>query len=90
MTHAHTIRDLLKATPLTEDFFTGLDPFQLNYIEMCFKKSLDEQIGMMGEVEFHNYQIFMRYKNEYLEDFYPEIKNQVVKKALKPKARKAS
>jgi hypothetical protein len=57
---------------------------------MCFKKSLDEQIGMMGEVEFHNYQIFMRYKNEYLEDFYPEIKNQVVKKVSKAKHRKAS
>ncbi len=74
MMHAKTIRDLLKATPLTEDFFTGLDAFQLNYIEMCFKKSLDEQIGMMGEVEFHNYQLFLRYKNEYLEDFYPELK----------------
>ena len=72
--HAKTIRDLLKATPLTEDFFTDLDAFQLNYIEMCFKKSLDEQIGMIGEVEFHNYQLFLRYKNEYLEDFYPEIK----------------
>ncbi len=74
MMHATTIRDLLKSTPLTEDFFNGLDAFQLNYIEMCFKKSLDEQIGMMGEVEFHNYQIFLRYKNEYLEDFYPELK----------------
>ncbi|MFP5458043.1 MAG: hypothetical protein ACLGG7_04860 [Bacteriovoracia bacterium] len=72
--YAKTIRDLLKATPLTEDFYSGLDAFQLNYIEMCFKKSLDEQIGMMGEVEFHNYQIFLRYKNEYLEEFYPEIK----------------
>jgi len=90
MTHAHTIRDLLKSTQLTEDFFTGLDPFQLNYIEMCFKKSLDEQIGMMGEVEFHNYQIFMRYKNEYIEDFYPEIKNHHPKKSAKTKQRKAS
>jgi hypothetical protein len=82
MMQAKTIRDLLKATPLTEDFFTDLDAFQLNYIEMCFKKSLDEQIGMMGEVEFHNYQIFLRYKNEYLEDFYPEIrKGEVTPKA---------
>ncbi len=89
MSHAHTIRDLLKATPLTEDFFSGLDAFQLNYIEMCFKKSLDEQIGMMGEVEFHNYQLFLRYKNEYLEDFYPEIKAHEKKKA-RSKQRKAS
>ncbi len=72
--YAKTIRDLLKSTQLTEDFFVGLDPFHLNYIEMCFKRSLDEQIGMMGEVEFHNYQLFLRYKNEYGEDFYPEIR----------------
>ena len=89
MSHAHTIRDLLKATPLTEDFFSGLDAFQLNYIEMCFKKSLDDQIGMMGETEFHNYQLFLRYKNEYLEDFYPELKASDKKKS-RPKQRKAS
>ncbi len=69
-----TIRDLLKTTPLTEDFFIDLDAFQLNYIEMCFKKSLDDQIGMMGEVEYHNYQLFLKYKNEFQEDFYPEFK----------------
>jgi hypothetical protein len=72
--HAKTIRDLLKSTAVTEDFFSGLDAFNLNYIDMCFKKALDEQIGMMGEIEFHNYQVFMRYKNEYGEDFYPEIR----------------
>lgn len=76
MYHAKTLRDLLKTVQLTEDFFLDLDPFQLNYIEMCFKKSLDEQIGMMVEVEYHNYQLFLQYKSEYLEDFYPEIKSQ--------------
>lgn len=74
MSYANTIRDVLKSTQLNEEFFNGLDAFQLNYIDMCFKKSLDEQIGMMGEIEYHNYQIFLRYKNEYMEDFYPEIK----------------
>lgn len=74
MSHAATIRDVLKSTQLSEEFFVGLDAFQLNYIDMCFKRSLDEQIGMMSEVEFHNYQIFLRHKNEYAEDFYPEIK----------------
>jgi hypothetical protein len=72
--YARGIKDLLKSTPLTEDFFRDLDPFQLNFIEMCFKRSLDEQIGMMSEVEFTNYQIFLKYKSEYAEDFYPEIK----------------
>lgn len=76
MYHAKTLRDLLKTVQITEDFFLDLDPFQLNYIEMCFKKSLDEQIGMMAEIEYHNYQLFMKYKSEYLEDFYPEIKSQ--------------
>ncbi|MGE3608724.1 MAG: hypothetical protein AB7I27_03975 [Bacteriovoracaceae bacterium] len=74
MYHAKSIKDLLKTVPLTEDFFQGLDAFHLNYIDMCFKKSLDEQIGMMSEVEFSNYQLFLKYKSEYVEDFYPELK----------------
>ncbi len=74
MYHAKSLKDLLKSIPLTEDFFSNLDPFHLNYIDMCFKKSLDEQIGMMSEIEFENYKIFLRYKSEYEEDFYPEIK----------------
>lgn len=74
MLAAKSLKDLLKTVPLTEDFFMGLDPFHLNFIEMCFKKSLDEQIGMMSEIEFNNYQIFLKYKNDYEEDFYPEIK----------------
>lgn len=74
MYHAKSLKDLLKTVPVTEDFFRDLDPFQLNFIDMCFKKSLDEQIGMMSETEFSNYQIFMKYKSEYEEDFYPELK----------------
>jgi hypothetical protein len=75
MIHAKGLKDLLKTVPLTEDFFRDLGPFQLNFIEMCFKRSLDEQIGMMSEVEFGNYKLFLKYKDEYVEDFYPEIKN---------------
>ncbi len=75
MFHAKSLKDLLKTVPLTESFFGDLDPFHLNYIDMCFKMSLDEQIGMMSEVEFANYQVFLKYKSEYEEDFYPEIKN---------------
>ena len=74
MYHAKGIKDLLKTIPLNEEFFSNLGPFQLNFIEMCFKKSLDEQIGMMSEIEFGNYQIFMKYKTEYEEEFYPELK----------------
>jgi hypothetical protein len=74
MYHAKSMKDLLKTIPLNEDFFRDLGPFQLNFIEMCFKRSLDEQIGMMSEIEFGNYQIFLKYKHEYEEDFYPELK----------------
>jgi hypothetical protein len=74
MYHAKGLKDLLKTVPLTEDFYSGLDPFQLNFIEMCFKRSLDEQIGMMSEIEFSNYQLFMKYKSLYEEEFYPELK----------------
>ena len=75
MYHAKGLKDLLRTTPLNEQFFAGLDPFHLNYIDMCFRKSLDEQIGMMSEIEFANYQIFLKYKSEYEEEFYPEIKS---------------
>lgn len=76
MYHAKSMKDLLKTTPLTEGFFNDLGPFQLNFIEMCFKKSLDEQIGMMSEIEFTNYQLFLKYKSEFVEEFYPELKAQ--------------
>lgn len=75
MFHAKSMKDLLKTVPLTEGFYGDLDSFQLNYIEMCFKRSLDEQIGMMSEVEYRNYELFLKYKSEFGEDFYPEIKN---------------
>jgi hypothetical protein len=75
MYHAKSLKDLLKSVPLTEGFYSNLDAFHLNFIDMCFRKSLDEQIGMMSEIEYSNYQIFMKYKSEYEEDFYPEIKN---------------
>ena len=74
MIFATSLKDLLKKVPVTEDFFIDLDPFQLNYIDMCFKKSLDDQIGLMSEVEFRNYQLFMFYKSQNEECFYPELK----------------
>jgi hypothetical protein len=76
MYHAKSLKDMLKTVPLTETFFSNLDPFHLNYIDMCFRKSLDEQMGMMSEIEYLNYQIFQKYKSEYGEDFYPELKTQ--------------
>jgi hypothetical protein len=79
MYHAKSLRDLLKTVPLTEDFYSNLDPFHLNFIDMCFKKSLDEQIGLMSEIEYSNYMLFLKYKADFGEDFYPEMKT--IKKA---------
>lgn len=74
MIHARSIKDMLKRVPLTEDFYMTLDTFHLNYVDMCFKRMLDEQMGMMTELEFRNYQSFMKFKSEYQEEFYLEIK----------------
>jgi hypothetical protein len=72
--YATSLKDLLKSVPLNEAFFVGLDAFHLNFIDMCFKKSLDEQMGMMSEVEYGNYQLFLKHKSQNEEDFYPELK----------------
>lgn len=75
MYHAKSIKDMLKSVPLNEDFFMHLDTFHLNFVDMLFKKMLDEQMGMMNEVEFANYKLFLNFKSEYQEEFYPEIKH---------------
>jgi hypothetical protein len=75
MIHARSIKDMLKRVPLNEDFYLNLDTFHLNYVDMCFKRMLDEQMGMMTELEFRNYQNFMKFKSEYQEEFYLEIKS---------------
>jgi len=64
--YARGLKDLLKTTQLNEEFFESLDSFQRNYIEMCFRQSYDEKIGLMGEVESYNYHIF---KDFMLKDF---------------------
>lgn len=75
MYHAKSIKDMLKSAALNEDFFMHLDSFHLNYVDMLFRKMLDEQMGLMTEVEYGNYQTFLKFKSEYLEEFYPEIKS---------------
>ena len=75
MIHARSIKDMLKRVPLNEDFYMTLDTFHLNYVDMCFKRMLDEQMGMMTELEYRNYQSFMKFKSEYQEEFYLEIKS---------------
>ncbi len=67
---AKSMRDLLKQTQLSMEFFEGLDEFQIHFIEMCFQQAIDDQMGMMGEVENYNYNLFHHYKSKMLEEKY--------------------
>lgn len=64
---ARGLRDLLKTTQLNDEFFDSLDDFQKNFIDMCFKQSLDEKMGMMGEVETYNFHLFQEFRLRELE-----------------------
>ena len=68
--YARGLRDLLRTTQLNDEFFEGLDDFQKNFIEMCFKQSLDEKMGMMGDVESYNYHLFQEHRFKEFENRY--------------------
>lgn len=70
MYYARGLRDLLQTTELSLEFFEELDDFQINFIEMCFKQSIDEKMGLMTEVENYNYHLFEEYKLRKIEDMY--------------------
>ncbi len=60
--YAKGLKDLIRSTQLNLEFYESLNDFQIHFIEMCFKKNSDEQIGMMGEVEEINYNLFNQFK----------------------------
>jgi hypothetical protein len=60
--YAKGLKDLIRSTQLNLEFYESLNDFQIHFIEMCFKKNNDEQIGMMGEVEEINYNLFNQFK----------------------------
>ena len=70
MYFAKGIRDLLQVTQLSLEFFEGLDEFQIQFIEMCFKQSIDEKMGLMSAVEKYNYDLFEEYKIRQFESTY--------------------
>ena len=80
MYFATGMRDLLQTTQLSLEFFFELDNFQINFIEMCFKQSLDEKIGMLTEVERYNYHLFEEFKMQQIESQYG-INPEYLKKA---------
>ena len=76
MYYAKSMRDLLIETQLNMEFFDSLDNFHLQFIDMCFKQSIDEKMGLMGNIEAYNYQLFEEHKLIQLEKAYgldPEI-----------------
>jgi len=64
------MRDLLQTTQLNMEFFEELDEFQIHFIEMCFKQSMDMKIGLVNEVEQYNLHLFEEYKLRKLERMY--------------------
>lgn len=70
MYYAKGIRELLQTTQLNLEFFEDLDQFQINFIDMCFKQSVDDKMGLMSEIESYNYQLFEEFKLRRLEDLY--------------------
>lgn len=70
MYYARGIRDLLRTHQLSVEFYSELDAFQIQFIEMCFKQSLDERMGLMSEVEQYNYHLFEDFKSQAFEEKY--------------------
>ncbi|MCT4641359.1 MAG: hypothetical protein N4A33_03610 [Bacteriovoracaceae bacterium] len=60
--YAKGLKELIKSTKLNLEFFDTLTEFQLHFLEMCIKKNLDENIGVMNDVEEYNYTLFQEYK----------------------------
>lgn len=65
MYYAKSLRDIIRSNYLNIDFFEDLDEFNLHFIDMCFKQILEDQMGMLTEVELHNYTIFEDFKSQF-------------------------
>lgn len=61
---ARGMNELLKTSQLTLEFYRQLDDFQIHFIEMCFKRAIEENIGMLTELENYNYHVFQEFKSE--------------------------
>lgn len=70
MYYAIGLRDLLTTTRLNREFFAELDSFHINFIEMCFKQSIEDHMGLMTETEYYNFELFEEFKMDLLEEQY--------------------
>lgn len=62
MYYAKGLKDILAEHRLTIEFFDELDDFQHNFIDVCFQKMIDQNMGMLTEVEYYNYELFQSYR----------------------------
>lgn len=70
MYFARGMKDLLQTHQLSVEFYSELDDFQILFIEMCFKRSFDEKMGMMTDVEIYNLEVFNDFKTiRFQEDY---------------------
>lgn len=70
MYFATGMRDLLQTTQLNLEFFNELESFQIHFIDMCFKQSIDDKMGLMSEIEQYNYHLFEEFKIQNIERMY--------------------
>ena len=70
MYYARGMRDLLQTTQLNMEFFENLDDFQLHFVEMCFKQSLDGKMGILTDVEEYNLHLYEEFKLRQIEELY--------------------
>jgi len=80
MYYAKGMRDLLQTTQLNMEFFSELDDFQIHFIEMCFKQSVDENMGLMTDIQRFNLHLFEEFKLRQLEERYG-VDSEYMKKA---------
>lgn len=68
MYYAKSLRDIIRSSQLNREFFEGLDEFHIHFIDMCFKQILEDQMGILSDIERYNYHAFEDFKNHF-DDF---------------------
>jgi len=63
MYYAKGIKDLLSEVEITLEFFQLLDDFTLAYVDSFFKQCIEENMGLLTEVQYFNYECYLDYLN---------------------------
>ena len=65
MYYARGLKDLISTTELSIELLLELDEFSVHFINMCFKQLLDDQMGLLTELEEYNFSLFEEFKSNY-------------------------